>query len=297
MTPHIRLASAQYPLGTFGHWDDFGAKLTRWVREAAFGGAQLLMLPEYASLELLSLCPPEVQRDERRQFAALQAYLPAYLDLHGGLARTHGVYLLAGSFPEEVAGRVVNRAYFFGPDGARDFQDKLVLTRFEDEDEGMAPGDALKVFDTALGRLAVNVCYDSEFPQLARAQAEAGAELLLVPSYTKTAWGYHRVRAGSLARALENQIYVAQSPLVGNAPQLAGAEFGSGAAGVYAPPDVGLPADGVVAQGELGAPCWLHTTLDLHLTRESRHDGHILNAAKWPRAVAQTAGGAVAVKL
>lgn len=294
---HIRLASAQYPIGKFEHWDDFGAKLTRWVREAAFGGAQLLLLPEYASLELLSLCPPEVQRDERRQFGALQAHLPAYLDLYAGLARAHSVYLLAGSFPEEVAGRMVNRAYFFGPDGGRDFQDKLVLTRYEDEDEGMAAGDALKVFDTGLGKLAVNVCYDAEFPQLARAQAEAGAELLLVPSYTKTLWGYHRVRVGSQARALENQIYVAQSPLVGDAPWLAGAEFGSGAAGVYTPSDVGLPADGVVAQGPPGSAQWLHTTLDLSLTHESRRDGHILNAAKWPRAVARTAGGAVAVKL
>ncbi|ADV68811.1 carbon-nitrogen hydrolase family protein [Deinococcus maricopensis] len=294
MTPDvIRVASAQYPVGYFAHWDDFEAKLSTWVQDAARADAQLLVFPEYASLELVSLCSEAVQRDVRAQLPAMQAFLPALHALHERLARDTGTYILGGSVPVEAASDVfVNRAHLYGPDGTRAWQDKLVMTRFEDDQWGVNPGHGLSVFDTALGRLGVNICYDSEFPHLARAQAEAGMEVLLVPSCTESAWGYHRVRTGSLARALENQVYAVHAPLVGEAPWTEAIDKNSGAAGVYTPSDNGLPADGLLALGRMNEPAWLHATLDLALTRAVRADGHVLNARDYPKAAARTADGA-----
>ncbi len=74
------------------------------------------------------------------------------------------------------------------------------MTPFE-RDWGISGGAPLRVFDTALGKIAVLICYDSEFPLLARALAEAGAEVILVPSCTERVSGFHRVRTGSMARA------------------------------------------------------------------------------------------------
>ena len=91
------------------------------------------------------------------------------------------------------------------------------MTRFENEQWLIKSGKELKCFDTEYGKIAINICYDSEFPLLARKQVEAGCVLILVPSCTDTLAGYHRVKIGSHARALENQCYVVQSLLAGDA--------------------------------------------------------------------------------
>ena len=79
------------------------------------------------------------------------------------------------------------------------------MTRFENEQWLISAGDEIRVFDTDFGKIAINICYDSEFPLIARQQVEAGADLILVPSCTDTQAGFHRVRLGCQARALENQ--------------------------------------------------------------------------------------------
>ena len=66
---------------------------------------------------------------------------------------------------------------------------------------GLYKVDDAALFETALGKLAVLICYDSEFPLLARAAVDAGAEVLLVPSCTDSLHGYWRVRLGAQARA------------------------------------------------------------------------------------------------
>ncbi len=292
------LAAAAYPCQQYTHWDDYEAYLGQFVAAGAVGGARLLVLPEYGSLELVSLLPRAFWDDVRAQLPLMQALLPGFLDLHSRLARQHGVYLVAASFPAEAApGRYVNRAYFFAPNGTYRFQDKLMMTRFEAEEWGVEGGDpaALHVFDTELGRVGINICYDAEFPVIAAAQAAAGLEVLLVPSFTGSAHGYTRVRVGGMARALENQIYAVHAPFLADAAWTYAIETAVGAAAMYAPADAGsgqepngLPESGVVAEGGMNVAGWLHQTLDLELTREVRRDGHVLNArdsARFPSAL------------
>ena len=276
MTDRVSLALAQYPLEQFTRWDDLADSLTGWVGAGA-RQAKLLVFPEYGGMTLVGLCPPETWGNELAQLPALQGWLPAWLDLHAGLARAHGVYILSGSLPVEEGGRYFNRAFLFSPDGGRGHQDKLTLTPSEGRSSGLTPGAGVQVFETALGRLAVAICYDAEFSHQARAQAEAGAELLLVPSCTSNTRGHTRVRVGSMARALENQCGVAVSPLIGRAPWLAGLEVVTGAAGLYTPSDEGLPEDGVLAQGEPDEPGWVFAELELERLRFVRREGHVLN--------------------
>ena len=163
------------------------------------------------------------------------------------------------------------------------------MTRFEREVWGIAAGSGLKVFDTALGRLAVSICYDSEFPLLARACVEAGAEVLLVPSCTDTLHGYWRVRLGAQARALEGQCYVVHSPTVGEAAWSPAVDVNRGAAGIYGPPDRGMPEDGILAVGAEGAAQWVYAEMDTALVADLRADGAVFNARHWaeqPGAVA-----------
>lgn len=215
----MKVAACQYAIELFEDWDAYAAHLRRLCEDAAGQGAELLLLPEYAGLVLSGQLPAAERGDLHGSIAGIQPLLPRWLALCEDLARELGVYLQPGSAPiRDSAGVYRNRAWLFGPQGALGHQDKLMMTRFEREQWGIAAGDGLRVFDTALGRLGILICYDNEFPMLARRLAEQGADLILAPSCTDTEAGYYRVRIGAQARALENQIAVLQSPTVGLAP-------------------------------------------------------------------------------
>jgi predicted amidohydrolase len=279
----VRIAAAQYPIEFLGAWQQYEDKLVRLVEAAVAAQARILLFPEYGSMELASLFPQDVYSDLHRQIERMQELLPRYLDLHRDLATRHRIHIVAASFPVRVENEYRNRAYFLGPNGGVGFQEKLVMTRFENERWFIKPGRELKVFETAHGRIAINVCYDSEFPLLARRQVEAGADVILVPSCTDTMAGYHRVRVGCQARALENQCYVVQAPTVGEAPWSEAVDVNVGAAGAFAPPDRGLPDTGVVAIGDMNQPQWLYADLDLAAVRQVRSQGQVFNYRDWER--------------
>ncbi len=278
----VRIAAAQYPIGELTSFAAFEAKLTRWVREAASQGAQLLVFPEYAAMELAHLAGTHVGSDVKGSLEILQAHRVYYEAFYAALAKEYGLYILGGSGPVKLAdGSYVNEARLFAPSGASACQQKIMMTRFEAEEWGIAPGANLCVFDTAVGKLGITICYDVEFPLIARALAGAGAEILLAPSCTEALAGYHRVRIGCEARALENQIFAIQSPTVGDAPWLAGLETNVGAAAVYAPPDMRFSAEGTIARGTLNAAQWVFADLDLEALARIREDGEVLNTKNW----------------
>lgn len=282
----VTVAAAQYPIDFLESWAAYRAKIERLTAEAAARGARLLVFPEYAALELASLWPPEVYRSLPRQIGALQERLPDFLELHADVARRHGVYVLAGSYPvRQPDDTYRNRAYLFNPSGESQFQEKLLMTRFEAEEWGIQAGDRAKVFETEIGAIGVCICYDSEFPLIGRAQAEAGGRLLLVPSCTDSAHGYHRVRVGSQARALENQCYVVQAVTVGEAPWSPALDANTGAAGVYAPSNPPFPASGVLAQGETDRAEWVYAEIDFALLDEVRARPQVYNFNDWSRHV------------
>lgn len=282
MVSRFRIAAAQYPIEALGSWEAYADKLTRWVAEAAKGGASLLVFPEYGAMELASLDLP-TRGDLQGSITFVSALLPDVDALHAELAARFGVHILAASAPWQAPdGRFRNRARLFAPSGKVGVQDKLIMTRFEREEWGIVGGDSLAVFDTALGRIGVCICYDSEFPLIARALVEAEAEILLVPSCTDSLHGYHRVRIGSQARALEAQCYTVQSPTVGTADWSPAVDVNRGAAAIYGPPDRGFPDDGVVAQGVLDQPGWVFADVDLEAVHAVRADGGVLNVAHWP---------------
>jgi len=278
----IRVAAAQYSIEELISFGAFEAKLSRWVREAAEHGAQLLVFPEYAALELARLAGRHVARDLRASLEALQYYLGDYDAVYSALSKEHGVYILSGSAPVKlVDGGFVNRARLFAPSGASAYQQKHIMTRFEAEKWDIVPSAGLCVFDIGIGKLGIAICYDIEFPLIGRALAKAGAEILLVPSCTGTLSGYHRVKIGCAARALENQIYAVQSVTVGEARWSAAIGTNTGAAGAFAPPDSRFSPDGLVAQGNLNAPQWVFADLDLDALACVRADGEVLNYCNW----------------
>ena len=283
MTTMLKLAAAQYPIDQLARWSDFRDKVTRWVAEAAGEGARLLVFPEYFSIEITSIFGEEVYSSLPLQLEKLQRTLADFLALFRELAQTHHVYICAGSYPVREGEDYYNRSYFFWPNGHCEFQEKLQMTRFENEHWHVSAGSGLKVFATEFGKLAINVCYDSEFPLLARRQVEEGAVLILVPSCTDTLAGFHRVKIGCQARALENQCYVVQSPTVGDCAWSEAVDANVGLAAVYTPVDRGFPPTGVLAAGELNAAQWVYAELDLGAIDRVRAEGQVFNHRDWDR--------------
>lgn len=277
----MKVATAAYPLDWFHDWSGYEDKMRAWVAEAAGQGADLLVFPEYAGMELASLAGKEIAADLAGSIRAVSNRVGRSNAVMSALAQEFGVYILGGSSPVQDVDKVVNRAPFFAPSGAADHQDKQIMTRFEREDWGVSGGGPLKIFETALGRIGVLICYDSEFPLLGRALAEAGAELILVPSATEALEGYWRVRIGAMARALEGQCVTVMASLVGDRPDIWAVEENTGMGGVFGPPDQGFPPTGVIAEGTLGAPGWTYAEIDLNAVHAVRADGHVLNKTHW----------------
>lgn len=281
----MKIATAAYPLDWFNDWSDYEAKLTAWVGEAAQNGADLLVFPEYGAMELASLDGARVAGDLEGSIRAVAGRVGSSYNLHAALAARFGVHILSASAPVQEGGVVLNRAALFGPSGLIGVQDKQIMTRFEREDWGIsgATGGAgpLRVFDTDLGRLGILICYDCEFPLLARELAEHDIEVLLIPSCTEALEGYWRVRIGAMARALENQCVTVMASLVGKEPRLFAVEENTGMGGIFGPPDRGFPPTGVIAEGVLDRPGWTYAVVDLANVRTVRADGHVLNKAHW----------------
>jgi len=303
----VRVAAAQYLVEHLSSGADLRAKLDRWVAEAASKGSQLIVFPEFAGMEFASLYDRRATSDRRSsdrhklgplpvmvatrrnepsldwETAAIQSALPEFMSIHADLAARYAVYILAGTLPvRQDGGGVRNRAYFFTPNGNVGYQDKIVPTRWEREIWGIAGGDQIKTFETSFGPIGVAICYDAEFPLVARLQAEAGARVVLVPCCCDSLRGYHRVRVGARARALESQAYVLQSPTVGMASWSGVIGVTAGSAGVYGPPDLGPAVNGVIAQGPYNTPLWVYAELDLGALDRIRQGGDVIaNEVEW----------------
>jgi predicted amidohydrolase len=277
----VRIAAAQYPIGEPASLAEWRDKVARWVAEGAATGAELLVFPEYAAIEQAAAFGAEAKSDLARTLAVVSAEAGARVAFHAELARHHDVHILVGSGPVATEdGRIVNAAQLVTPDGHVGEQEKLVMTPFERE-WGISPGGPPRVFETALGRIAIAICYDVEFPLLVRSMTEAGAEIVLVPSCTERRSGFHRVRTGCLARALESTVLTIQSPTVGDALWSPAVDRNCGAAGLYVPAEQGVSDTGILVEGRLDEPGWVVGTADLARLRRLRDGGEMRNSADW----------------
>ncbi len=280
---NVKIATAQYDISFLADWSAYQQKIRRWVAEASAQEAKILVFPEYFSMELASLFTKEIYSSLSKQLVAMQSLHDDFMVLFTNLAQQHDCIIQAGTFPVFIEGEVYhNRAYLFMADGSVDYQDKLMMTRFENECWLIKGGKELKCFDTEYGKIAINICYDSEFPLLARKQVETGCILILVPSCTDTVAGFNRVKIGCQARALENQCYVVQASLVGNAPWSEAVDVNVGAAAIYTPVDRGFPDNGILSAGIFNEVQWVFAEISPSACAMVREQGQVFNHRDWP---------------
>jgi predicted amidohydrolase/GNAT superfamily N-acetyltransferase len=272
----IRVATLQYFIRPVESFEQFQEQVEGLVQTAADYKCHLVVFPEYFTTQLLML--GKYKGPIQEQVRELSKQAPRYVSFMTELAATHKLYIVGGSIPAEDSktGQIRNRCYFFSPDGDAGFQDKIHMTRFEKEEWIIAPGSRLKIFETDFGKVAITICYDVEFPEIARTAARAGATVLIVPSCTDDRQGFLRVRYCAQARAIENQMFVIHSSTVGSLPMVPAISLNYGQASILTPSDFAFSRDGILAEGITNQETMVIGELNLKLIAEHRNSGTVL---------------------
>ncbi|MCB1229844.1 MAG: bifunctional GNAT family N-acetyltransferase/carbon-nitrogen hydrolase family protein [Verrucomicrobiae bacterium] len=270
----VRVACVQYKMRRIADFEEFAAQVRYFAETAGEDyGAEIVVFPEFLSVQLLSALEPMGSREGIRKLAE---YTPQFMELMSSLAREQGLYLVAGSHPvAQEDGTLHNVSMVFRPDGSHAAQPKLHITPSETTWWGITGGDSLMVMQTPKVRIGVLICYDVEFPEAARYLVDQGVELLLVPYCTDNRQGYLRVTRCAAARAIENQIYVATAGVVGNLPDVPAMDIHYGRAAVFTPSDFEFARDGIQAEADPNIETLLVTDLDISDLYRSRASGSV----------------------
>jgi predicted amidohydrolase len=264
----MRVATAQYALTPVASFDGFARQCEGVVAQAQELGAQLLVLPEYLGGQILSALPPGTNAKD------LADEVDRYRALFAQLVQRYRLTVLAGTTLVRDGERVRNTAHLFHADGRFEMQEKLHLTPWE-RDWGLDAGDTLRLVEIGGRKAAILICYDIEFPELARKARALGAELILCPSCTDDRHGFHRVRYCAQARAIEDQAFVVVSATVGALPLVDGLRQHVGQAALIAPCDYPFPSGGVLAEGEFQHAMIVVANLDFAALARLREGGSV----------------------
>ena len=269
----VRIAAMQYLLRPISRFEEFATQVAFFVRSAREYGCQFVLFPEYFTMQLLSyLREPAPARAVRR----LAEMVGDYEELFRRLASESRMYIIGGTHPVIQQGQLFNTAHLFTPNGMVFRQKKVHLTATEKVAYQMSRGHGFYIYHTDFGKIAILVCYDVEFPEAARVLAEAGAQIIFVPSCTDERQGFCRVRYCAQARASENQVYVAMAGTVGNLPDVPHMATHYGQASILTPSDYFFARDGIAAEGNVNQEQMIISDVDLDLLEEQRVNGTVL---------------------
>jgi predicted amidohydrolase len=276
MIDRIRVASVQYLIRPVTSFEQFQEQVEGLVNTAADYKCKLVVFPEYFSTQLLTL--NNVHRNISEQIRDLASQRERIVEMMASLAKKKSIYIAAGTVPSfsDDKSKVHNDCFFFAPSGKYEVQGKLHMTRFEKEEWFVSSRNTLKVFETDFGKVGINICYDVEFPELSRALALEGVNILIVPSCTDDRQGFLRVRYCAQARAIENQLYVVHSGTVGSLPMVPAISLNYGQASILTPSDFQFSRDGVLAEGIPNQETMVIGELNLKTIEEARTYGTVL---------------------
>jgi predicted amidohydrolase/GNAT superfamily N-acetyltransferase len=267
-----RIGLVQYLMRAIDSFDEFATQCRYYVDTAGDYHADFVLFPELFTTQLMSVIG---ERNPALAARKVAAFTPDYLELMSDLAMKYNVNVIGGSQFVEEEESLYNVSFLFRRDGTIDRQYKLHVTPNEERWWGVQPGDELNVMETDRGKIAVLICYDIEFPELARFAVDRGANILFVPFNTNDRLGYLRVRACAQARAIENQVYVAIAGCAGNLPSVENADIHYSQCGIFTPSDVGFARDAIAAESTPNIETVLVHDVDVELLRRNRNQGTV----------------------
>lgn len=246
MPDTVRVGTVQYMQRRVSSFEEFMEIVAYFVDVVADYKGDFVVFPELFTLQLLSI--EDQQLTPAKSIEALTQYTPRFTAAMRDMALRYNINIIGGSHPTRVeSGRVENISYVFLRNGAVHEQPKIHPTPNEEYWWNIEGGSKLNAIETDCGPIGVLICYDAEFPELARHLTDQGIQILFVPFCTDERQSYLRVRYCCQARAVENQIYVVMSGNVGNLPNVSNMDIQYAQSCILTPCDFPFARDGIAA--------------------------------------------------
>lgn len=273
----VRVACCQLELRASDRYE-FAERIEYFVASAADYGADFILFPELLTFALVG------GADSKLDGPAAVEYLTERTanlrEALSDLAVRYRINVIGGSHITRLAdGGIHNLCCVALRDGSVHEQLKIHATPDEAAFWGVEGGTSVEAIDTDCGRIGVLICYDSEFPELARHLADQGAQILFVPFCTDSRAGYMRVRHCAAARAIENQCYVALAGDVGNLTNVANMDVQYAQSCVLTPCDHRFPPDGIAVEASTNVETMVIADLDMAALAWARESGSVRNLA------------------
>jgi predicted amidohydrolase/GNAT superfamily N-acetyltransferase len=269
----IRLGLVQWQMRNFPDFKSFCEQAEFFVDTVSDYHCDFIMFPEFFNAPLMVSANHLPESEAIRELAK---YAEPIRDQFLEYAVSYNVNILTGSMPRlNKDGHLLNAGFLCRRDGSCEEYEKIHITPSERTSWGMIGGDKIKVLDTDCGKIGVIVCYDVEFPELARLLANQGMHILFVPFQTDTQNGYVRVRHCAQARAIENECYVAITGCVGNLPRINNMDINYAQSAVFTPSDFAFPTNGIKAEATPNTEMTLIVDVDLDLLKELHNHGSV----------------------
>ncbi|MBR9974491.1 MAG: bifunctional GNAT family N-acetyltransferase/carbon-nitrogen hydrolase family protein [Bacteroidetes bacterium] len=268
----VRIGVVQWQMRSFDGIDAMIEQVEYFVDAVSDYKSDFILFPELFNAPLMA----EFNHlGEARAIRELAAHSSAIRDHFSRLAVSYNVNIIAGSMPVMEDGHLYNVSYLCRRDGTGDEYRKIHPTPSEVDAWGIAGGDAIRVFETDAGRIGILICYDVEFPELARFYADQGMQILFVPFLTDTQNGYNRVRRCAQARAIENECYVAIAGAVGNLPKVNNMDIQYAQSAIFTPSDFAFPTNSIKAEATPNTEMTIIADVDLELLMELHEHGSV----------------------
>lgn len=274
----VRLATVQLQARAVKDFAEFVRNVEYFVDVAADYRSDFVVFPELFTMSLLSFetetLTPMAAIDRMTEHRA-----PIVAEL-SRMALRYNINIIGGSHPTRTDdGSVQNVAYICLRDGSVHAQDKIHPTPNEARWWNIKGGSSVDVIQTDVGPIGVLICYDSEFPELARRLVDEGARIIFVPFCTDNRQAYMRVRYCAQARAIENQCFVVLSGNVGNLPGVDNMDVQYAQSCILTPCDFPFARDGVAAEASENIETITIADVNLADLTWARAEGTVRNLA------------------
>ena len=270
----IRLGVVQWQMRHFPDIQAFFDQVEFFTDVVSDYKADFLVLPEFFNTPLMAQFKTMPEAQAIRELAK---YTEEVRDKMCAFAISYNVNIIAGSMPLVDEGKLYNASYLCRRDGSFEEYRKIHITPNEVKFYGMVGGYEVRTYDTDCGKIGLMICYDVEFPELGRALAAQGAQIIFVPFLTDTQNGYYRVRNCAQARAIENECYVAISGCVGNLPNVPNTDIHYAQSAVFTPSDFQFPNNAIKAEATTNTEMVLFADVDVSLLKELHEYGSVQN--------------------
>lgn len=255
--------------------DDFYRDVDYFVGVASDYKGDFVLFPELFTLQLLS---GEAELEPQLAIERMSEYTSEFISRLSKLAVSKNINIIGGSHPTITDdGDIQNVAYVFLRDGSVHAQEKIHPTPDEKYWWNIKGGDEVNAIETDCGSIGIMVCYDSEFPEVARRLVDQGAQILFVPYCTDTRQGHLRVKYCCQARAIENQVYVATAGLVGSLENVANIDINYAQSAIYTPCDFPFARDGIAAEATENVEMVTVADVNMSTLRWARAEGAVRN--------------------